>query len=283
VNPSSHRTRVGADAGSSLTKLAIRRDGGPLRLEHAPAKAIERVARQVESLRPERVGVTGGGAPRLAGLMQLDTTPVGEFDAWAAGARELLRMQGAGSDAAFLLVSVGTGTSALLVDGGRTLRVGGTALGGGTLLGLGAALTGVVDFEELVALAEAGDRGRVDLRISDVYPDGLEGLPGAATAACFGKLAGLAASGDRSDPRDLAGALVGLVGENVALLCNALAAQAGVRRIVFGGSALRGNQPLVRLLVGLTAALGREPVLLAHGEYTGAVGALLLAGTEGGS
>ena len=277
MNPSSHSTRVGADVGSSLAKVAIRRGDEPLRLEHAPAESIDHLAREVESLRPESIGVTGGGGPRFARLMRLDTTAVGEFDAWSAGARELLGAQGLAPDGAFLLVSVGTGTSALLVDGARTQRIGGTALGGGTLLGLGAALTGLTGFEELVALAEAGDRGRVDLLISDVYPDGLAEIPGAASASSFGKLARRAASGDRSDPRDLAGALVALVGENVALLSNALAAQAGVRRIVFGGSALRGNAPLTRLLVGFTAAFGREPVLLANGDYAGAVGALLLA------
>ncbi len=262
--------------GASLAKLAIRRGDLPLRFEIAPAEPIERVAREVESLRPDRVGVTGGGAPRLADLVRLDTRPIGEFEAWSAGARELLRGQGAAHDGSFLLVSVGTGTSALLVDGERVVRVGGTALGGGTLLGLGAVLTGRTGFEEIVAMAGAGDRRRVDLLISDVYPDGLEGLPGAASAASFGKLPRLAARGAASDPRDLAGALVALIGENVALLCNALAAQAGARRIVFGGAALRGNAPLARLLVGITAALGREPVLLANGEFAGAIGALLL-------
>jgi len=263
--------------GTSLTKLAIRRGDESLRLELAPAEAIERVAREVESLHPERIGVTGGGATRFADLVRLDTTPIGEFDAWSAGARELLRRQGTAPDGPFLLVSVGTGTSALLVDGPQVVRVGGTALGGGTFLGLGAALTGRTGFEELVAMAGAGDRRRVDLLISEVYPQGLEGLPGAASAASFGKVPRLAARGDRCDPRDLVGALVALVGENVALLCNALAAQAGARRIVFGGSALRGNEPLSRLLVGITAALGREPVLLASGEYAGAIGALLLS------
>jgi type II pantothenate kinase len=276
VNPSSHHTAVGVDVGASLAKTAVRRGDGTLRLELAPAEAIERVAREVESLRPERIGVTGGGATRLADLVGLDTSPIGEFDAWSAGARELLRAQGAPPDGPFLLVSVGTGTSALLVDGERAERIGGTALGGGTLLGLGAALTGRTAFEDLVGLAQEGDRRRVDLLVSDVYPGGIAGLPGAANAASFGKIPRLAARGDRCDPRDLAGAVVALVGENVALLCNALAAQAGVRRIVFGGSALRGNPPLTRLLVGLTAAFGREPVLLASGEYPGAIGALLL-------
>ena len=38
----------------------------------------------------------------------------------------------------------------LLVEPERATRVGGTALGGGTLLGLGSALVGTADFDELV-------------------------------------------------------------------------------------------------------------------------------------
>jgi type II pantothenate kinase len=277
VNPSNQQIRVGADIGGSLAKLAIRQGDGPPRFEIAPADAIDRVAREVESLRPDRVGVTGGGAARLADLVGLDTTGIGEFEAWAAGARELLRRQGVLEEAPFLLVSMGSGTSALRVDRDRVVRIGGTSLGGGTFFGLGIALTGRTGFDDLVALAGAGDRRRVDLLISDIYPGGLDGFPAAASAASFGRLPALAARGVASDPRDLAGALLALVGENVALLCNALAAQAQLRRIVFGGSALRGNAPLARLVGGITAALGREPVLLADGEFAGAMGALLLA------
>lgn len=278
MNPSNHGTRIGADVGASLAKVAIRRGDEPFRLELSPTEAIERVAREVELLHPQRIGVTGGGGARFADLLALDTTQIGEFEAWAAGARELLQMQGRTSPEPFLLVSIGTGTSVMLVERGRVERVGGTALGGGTILGLGRALTALAGFEELVALASEGDRRRVDLLVSDVYPDGLAEIPGAASAASFGKLAGEAASGERSDPRDLAAALLALVGENVALLCNALAGQVGVGRIVFGGSALRGNAPLSQLLVAFTAAFGREPIVLADGEYSGAIGALLLAG-----
>jgi type II pantothenate kinase len=277
MNPSKHGTSIGADIGASLAKIAIRRGDELLRLEIAPAEAIERVAREVESLRPQRIGLTGGGATRLATLLRLDTTRIGEFEAWSAGARELLRLQGRPSSGPFLLVSLGTGTSALLVDGQRVERIGGTALGGGTILGLGSALTGRTDFGELIALATAGDRRRVDLLVSDIYPEGLPELPGAASAASFGKLALREEAGDPGDPRDLAGALLGMIGENVALLSSALAAQAGVRSIVFGGTALLGNAPLVQLLVGVTAALGREPIVLERGAHAGALGALLLA------
>src|SRR5262249_20889490 len=147
------------------------------------------LAREVESLRPQRIGLTGGGAPRLAALLGLDTTDIGEFEAWSAGARELLREQGVGEIGPFLLVSLGTGTSALRVEGARVPRVGGTALGGGPIEGLGVALTGRARFEELAELAAAGDRARVDLLVSDIYPHGLAELPGAANAASFGKLA----------------------------------------------------------------------------------------------
>jgi type II pantothenate kinase len=277
VNPSNHRTWIGADVGASLAKVAIRRGDEPFRLELSPSQGIERLAREVESLRPARIGVTGGGGARFADLLALDTSRIGEFEAWAAGARELLRMQGATSAEPFLLVSLGTGTSVLLVERGRVERVGGTALGGGTILGLGRALTGRSGFDELVALAGQGDRRRIDLLVSDVYPEGLAQIPGAASAASFGKLAGEAGDEERADPRDLAGALFALVGENIALLCNALAGQAGVGRIVFGGAALRDNTPVSQLLVAFTAAFGREPIVLAGGEYSGAIGALLLS------
>ena len=205
----------------------------------------------------------------------MDTTDVGEFEAWSAGARELLREQGVGEDGPFLLVSLGTGTSALRVDATRVARVGGTALGGGTIQGLGRALTGHARFEELAALAAAGDRARVDLLVSDVYPQGLAELPGAANAASFGKLARPALP--QPDASDLAGALMALVGENVALLCNEIAGRERLSRIVFGDAALVGNPALARWLVALTRVFGREPVLLAHAAHPGAVGALLVA------
>jgi type II pantothenate kinase len=268
------RVRLGIDVGATLAKLAIARGEGRVEYRLAPAHGIERLALEVEGLAPDRVGVTGGGALPLSRCLSLDTAPVGEFEAWGAGSRALLEEQGRATAGRHLLVSLGTGTSAMLVDGNRVTRVGGTALGGGTLLGLGAALTGLTDFESLVSLAAGGDRRRVDLLVSDIYRAGAPPLPGDLTAACFGKLT----PGEKPAPRDLAHALLGLVGENVALICCGLAHAAGVERIVFGGTTLRANPLLVDLLRGLCTALGREPVFLRHGEFAGALGALVIAG-----
>ena len=57
----------------------------------------------------------------------------------------------------------------LSVGDRRVERVGGTALGGGTVVGLGKLLLGVESFAELAAMAERGDRRTVDLLVGDVY------------------------------------------------------------------------------------------------------------------
>jgi type II pantothenate kinase len=70
---------------------------------------------------------------------------------------------------------------------------------------------------------------------------------------------------------------MGLIGENVALICSSLAASSQVRQIVFGGSTLRGNHLLRTIIEALSSALGRQAVLLPDGEFAGALGALELA------
>ena len=101
----------------------------------------------------------------------------------------------------YLLVSVGTGTSILLVDGASVTRIGGTALGGGTLLGLAAGLLGTSDFDEIAALAQRGSRQTVDLLVSDIYPAGGIALAGDLTAANFGKYARRLRDGERDRTR----------------------------------------------------------------------------------
>jgi type II pantothenate kinase len=260
---------AGVDVGATLAKLALQRGSGATAFETLPAACIDEVAERLGGASGLRVGLTGGGAPRLARRLACDHVCIDEFDAWSSGARRLLRRRGAPPER-FLLVSVGTGTSAMLVDGPRVRRVGGTALGGGTLLGLGSALLGRPDFEKIAELAAAGDRSRVDLLVSDVYPDGDFLLPGPVNAASFAKLA----HGGQPRPEDLAHGLMGLVGENVALICCGLAAAAEVEPIVFGGTTLRGNPALVEILRGACLVLGRKPSFLPDGEFAGALGAL---------
>lgn len=270
---------AGADVGATLVKLALRDPGGDISLETHPIRDLPAVVRRLLEAGCRRIGLTGGGAPQLERLLQSDTARIDEFDAWAIGARRMLK--GRGVDLSrFLLVSVGTGTSAMLVDGAQVNRVGGTALGGGTVMGLSAALTGSRDFESIALAAAGGDRRNVDLLISDVYPGGDFLLPGNVNAASFAKLSRLPEDAT-TERADLAHGVMGLVGENVALICCGLAAATKVERIVWGGTTLRNNPSLVAVLSGVCRAMGRQPMFLPKGEFVGALGALEAAADGG--
>jgi len=227
--------------------------------------------REVERFAPGHVAVTGVGTPGFSRVLGFDTTQLTEFDAWSAGAAALLARQGLPGPERDLVVSIGTGTSMLLVEEQGGARLAGTALGGGTLLGLGKALLGCGEYEELMALAARGDRRKVDLCVSDLDPDGALPLPGHATAASFAKLA---AEGAPPEPADVAHALVGLVAENIGILARSVAAASKARRIVYGGSTLSGDAPLRPILAA--CAFGCEAIFLERGEYAGALGALEL-------
>jgi len=265
---------IGVDAGASLVKLALR-EGDALSHELVPATEVAAVVERVAKLAPTRLGLTGAGAGELARQLGSEGVRVTEFSAWGAGVRRLLADQRPEVSEPYLLVSLGTGTSVLLAQGLGVSRVGGTALGGGTLMGLGGLLLAGASFAEIIELAARGDRRRVDLLVSDIYRPGEIALAGDATAASFGKPRVHASS---AAPADLASAIMGLVGENVALICTGLAAANGVRRICYGGSTLRGNRALRDVLALITAAFGREPLFLEGGEFAGAIGALELAG-----
>src|SRR5262249_34997506 len=173
---------------------------------------------------------------------------------------------GVGLPARYLLVSLGTGTSVLSVEDGRVERVGGTALGGGTVLGLGKLLLGVESFAELTALAERGDRRTVDLMVGDIYRGADAPLLRDLTAGSFAKLAS-------TRPEDLAHALMGLVGENVALLCGGFARGSSVEGVLYGGSTLSENPALRRIVAEITTLFGHRPCFLAGGAVLGAGGA----------
>jgi len=271
------RRAAGVDVGATLVKLALRGEDGGTALESLPAADLDRVSERLARWAPAELGLTGCGAPGLGPDWNARAVSIGEFDAWAVGARTLLTAAAEPTPERFLMVSLGTGTSALLVEPTGVTRVGGTALGGGTVVGLTAALTGERDFAAIAELARGGDRRRVDLLISDVYPQGFM-LPGDANAASFAKVS-RSASGDAS-LADLAHGVIGLVAENVGLICAGLAVRCDVERVVFGGSTLELGSTLTVILDVVCRMFGRSAHFLEDGRYAGALGALALGASD---
>ncbi len=268
---------MGIDLGATLAKLAMRDEEGVLHFEAIPTNELGRILARIENVAPKHIGLTGGGASRVAEHIGSACEQCDEFTAWGAGARQLLETDALAGDTRNLLVSLGTGTSILLMDGENTTRIGGTALGGGTVIGLAGALLGTNEFSEVCRLAQNGNRAEVDLVVSDIYRPGEIALPDELTAAAFGKLGHPAMTPESKHPENLAAAIMGLVGENVGLICAGLSYAAQVQRVVYGGSTLHKNAYLRNVLHSITSNTGRTPVFLPHGEYGGATGALVSA------
>lgn len=270
---------IGLDLGATLTKAAVAGAGTPLAdvetflFQAADAAALDSFLARFG--RPF-LAATGAGARRFARRLsaRLPVVLADEFVAWGLGEEALLAGAGFVPSRPHLLVSLGTGTSILRVGcDGSVVRVGGTGLGGGTLQGLGRLLLGESDHDKLSSLAAQGDRRKVDLLVGDLYGEGEIPLSADLTAANLGRISS-------SDPRDIAHAVVGLIGENVALLAGALARQDGGRPpldIVYAGSTLRANPALREVLASVSALSGAAARFLPRGEFVGAVGALASA------
>ena len=132
-----HDVTVGVDVGATLCKL-VRVTPQTTATALHPAHDLEGIRQLVRRWGPRRIGATGGGADQLGA--RLDLVPVhhsGEFAAWGRGVAIVAGREQVGLPAHHLLASVGTGTSILAVRDGEAERVGGTALGGGTIIGLG--------------------------------------------------------------------------------------------------------------------------------------------------
>ena len=255
---------VGVDAGASLWKL-VRRVNGAWESHYVDRGDSELVAQLCPRSQRPTLGLTGGGARSL--VEALGGTVVPEFDAWAAGANQVM---GGALPEVYLLVSVGTGAAILLVRRDAVTYVGGSPLAGGTLVGLGRLLTGAQSYDDVVALATRGDRSKIDLSVGDLYTHGDSPLPPSIPVGHFAKLSSDA-------PEDLAAALLGMIGRNLGLISGQLALSHGARLVVFGGSALRANPPLREALSQQTSLYGVRVEFAERGAFLGAIGAAELA------
>jgi type II pantothenate kinase len=156
-------------------------------------------------------------------------------------------------------------------QGDKYAHVTGTAVGGGTLLGLSRLLLHTVDHDEIDALARQGNPNSADLSLGDVITGPIGNLPADATAANFGRLAREDIAVSRED---LAAALVTMVGQTIALIAvNAARAQATERIVMIGHLvdmvSMRGVVEQVGGLYGVSFILPTDS------GYGTALGALL--------
>ena len=276
------REEAGLDVGATLAKVVVvaadaaLEDPATFQTLVCPSGDVAALSAFLGRHPNASLAATGAGAGRLQSALRSPREIVltNEFEAWGEGERVLLARADFVPTTPHLLVSLGTGTSILRVgQDGRVARAGGTGLGGGTLRGFSQLLLGQVDHDALAALAGQGDRRRIDLLVRDLYQSGEFPLQGHLTASNLGRVSS-------RDARDIAHAITGLVGENVALLAAALSKQeaaSGPLDVVYAGSTLARNVPLRDILAFATSVGGARARFLPHGEFVGALGALVFA------
>jgi type II pantothenate kinase len=169
-----------------------------------------------------------------------------------------------------LVISAGSGTAAITAQGKLYHHATGTAVGGGTLLGLGRLLIDSVDPVEIDGLAVRGNSNAVDLSLADVITGPIGSLPATATAVNFGRLAREPLDARRED---LSAAIVNLVGQVISLLSISASKANRCHAIVIIGHMT--DMASIRGVVGLVSQYYSTPIELPeYGGYYTAVGAL---------
>ena len=181
----------------------------------------------IEMSEIKKIMMTGVGASFVKkDIFGLPCERVPEFNSIGKGAIYL-----SGLDEA-LAVSLGTGTALVHAkDGGEMNYLGGTGVGGGTLVGLSKLLLHADSLEHVIEYAESGDLDNVDLKIKHMTENGsLSNLSRDLTASNFGNVSDLATK------EDIAIGIMNMVFETVGMVSIFAAHQVKCENIILTGN-----------------------------------------------
>lgn len=275
------KTIIGIDIGGSTTKIVgFRKNqkGNPL-IEPLFVRATDAltsaygafgkftVQNNLSLSDIDCVLMTGVGSSFIdKPLYSLPCKKVSEFQCVGLGGLYLSGLEEA------IVVSMGTGTAIIhAVRRGEktsTEYLGGTGVGGGTLLGLSRQMLGVDTVEHLEQLAEQGDLSHVDLRIGDISGDNDFEISETITASNFGKLS------DIANKHDLALGITNMVAETIAMLSIFAARNFKVKNVVLTGN-LTSLPTVARVFEGLEETFGVRFIIPEQAQFATVIGAAL--------
>ena len=279
IKPDNKKTVVGIDVGGSTTKIVGFAPGGKL-LSPIFVQATDPVTSiygafgrfTLENGLPldeiDRIMMTGAGSKAIQSpIYNRECKSVSEFASTGIGGLYL-----SGLDEA-IVVSLGTGTAIIhakrTADGTLTEYLGGTGVGGGTILGLSRKMLGIGSIEHLEQISDGGDLGQVDLRIKDISKSGtFKGVNENLTASNFGNLSDLASK------KDIALGIFNMVSETVAMMSIFAARQFGIKDIVMCGN-LTSIKPVCDTFASLAPTFGVNFIVPEMSQYGTVIGAAL--------
>jgi type II pantothenate kinase len=278
-----HAMQVAIDFGLSNTDVITMDAAGNLRTAVVPSRptltsrevsrAIDAVGKHIHDF--SRICVTGGQHRKLPD--EIDGVPilkVSELDAVGRGGLYLARRTHPELTEA-LVVSAGSGTAMIAVRGRAYQHITGSAVGGGTLLGLGRMLIGTSDPHAINALAMQGHANAVDLTLIEATGGAIGKLPADANAVNFGRIAALDADAFAQLSReDVAAGIATLVGQVIAVIAINAAKSESLDPIVVVGHLV--DLPCMRKVLQTVAGYYGVRILVPDMPgYATALGAML--------
>lgn len=276
-----NNTIIGIDVGGSTTKIVGFRAGTGELIKPMLVKANDPVTSAYGAFGKftldnglglddiDCVKMTGVGSSFITKpIYGLDCRRVSEFSAIGLGGLYLSGLDDA------VVVSMGTGTALIhakrLKDGETEIEyLGGTGVGGGTLVGLSKKILGLDTVEHIVSMCDGGDLSNVDLRINDISKQGqFPEMNGNLTAANFGKLSDLA------NRHDIALGIVNMVSETIGMMAVFAARSFGLKNIVLTGN-LAELEPIGKVFEGMQASFGYNFLIPENARYCTVIGASL--------
>ena len=181
---------IGIDSGSSAVKIVELSEDKKiihkLILNKMPVKKAIEIFTNKENVNKQdiqKIVLTGVGKDEIEeDIYGIPTVKVDEFVAIGTGGLYLTNRRSG------LIVSIGTGTAFVEAKTKRYKHIGGTGVGGGTLLNLCKQMTNVQTFGEINEAIKKGNLRNIDLSIQDVAIKEIKTLPKDTTSSNFGKL-----------------------------------------------------------------------------------------------
>lgn len=275
------KTVIGIDIGGSTTKIVGFRTDGKTRelIDPIFVRATDALTSVYGAFGKftvqnhltlndiDRVWMTGVGSSFITEpLYSIDCRKASEFQCVGQGGLYLSGLEEA------IVVSMGTGTALIHAtkQGSKVVTeyLGGTGVGGGTLLGLSRQMLGVDTVEHLEQLAAEGDLSKIDLRIGDISGDHTFQLGDELTASNFGKLS------DIANKNDIALGISNMVAETIAMLSVFAARNFKIKNVVLTGN-LTTLPSITRIFEGLEATFGVKFLIPEGAQFATVIGAAL--------
>jgi type II pantothenate kinase len=148
-------------------------------------------------------------------------------------------------------------------------HVGGTGVGGGTVMGLAKRILGISDFQTLEKIASKGKTNKADLTVADIIGGPVGIIPADATASNLARL------NDETSAEDVSAGIFNMVSQVVGVVSSMAAKSCNLEEdVVFVGRLVKS--PLVaRIIHETTNVFGVKAFVPENCEYCTAVGATI--------